>query len=943
MNRRPLLDKWPVLSLSVRQIRVLVMAFTLLGGCIGLIAAGVVLHYQVRAAVEHYAAAFDISSGNAASRLAGSQAMLQRARAAIDDLPLHSSLPPRPAANASVVFFRVSAAQNADGAPDAVRQLADIIAFSWRQTGAAEGQDGNAWLVGLADEPLYVIPQNPLMGRLKVAEADWQQRFGSSMRQALLDPVLLARLAASPDKPVLLTPAHDAFNNAPILRIATLLQSAEHAPVVVGLDLPANHIAPRDPRFAEDFDLVLQDGTRWLPVYNSSPALHNLYQRLSQQQRGLAGQTQWQWVRGPGLELNVLLVAPLGQPDWYAVARIGASRIVADVRSGALTVALFALALVTGLAAWLVWIDRRLLRPTEQQTQRMEESEALNRSIFQTAPVGLLVVERESGVIVEINALAQHYLHLGTACDDLIALCRERMHALPAAAVTEFETVLPDTDHGRVVTVRLIATLAGGKPAKLITLHDTTAIRASETRMKSALAETARANRAKSEFLATMSHEIRTPLNGMLGGIELLGLTPLDPQQRDRLGIIQRSAQALLGTINDVLDFSKIEAGEMVIHPARYNLLELLEDVARSYEPAATAKQLALYLDIDPALPLEIEIDGGRVRQMLNNLLNNAIKFTARGAVRVSAAQMDQTLVLRVIDSGPGIALADQSRLFDPFVQADQSDTRRHDGTGLGLSICKRLAALLGGNITLTSEPGLGACFSLHLPYQAVIGAAAMARPDLNDIRVYTQIADAERHAEVTRWLQAAGALYVDDPRVARVRIIDGRDADDGILPHATIALRQDGPVLLDPGTQPVLCSSLAHLEWLTLVQQLAQAPGATSTASALAPVTASSSPLNGRVLLVEDHLINQTIMRQQLQALGVEVDVVADGAAALAQIGRADYQWVITDIQMPTMDGYEMARRLRAQGVQLPLIAISACVLQDERQRCIEQASTSI
>ncbi|KPC54659.1 ATP-binding protein [Amantichitinum ursilacus] len=938
MNRRALLDKWPALSLSVHQIRVLVMAFTLLGGAIGLVSAGVVLHYQVRAAIEQYASSFDVNSRNAAARLASSQAMLQRARAAIDDLPLHAALPLRPSANASVVF-RVPPVATDPATPDAVRPLADIIAFSWRQTGAAEGQDGNTWLVGQGDAPLYVIPQNPVLGRIKLSDAGWQKHFGDSMRRELGDPALVARLAAAPERTLLLTPAHDAFNNAPVLRIAALLQSPEHAPVVVGLDLPASQIAPADARFGDDFDLILQHGANWLPVKDTSPALRDLYTRLGQQQHGLAQQTQWQWVRGNGLDLNVLLVSPLGQPDWYAVARISASQIASDVRGGAMALALFALVLIAGLSGWLYWIDRTLLRPTEQQSQRVQESEALNRSIFQTAPVGLLVVARESGEVLEINALAQHYLSVGEACTDLIALSRERMRRQPETAVTEFETVLPDGGHGRVVTVRLIATLADAKPAKLITLHDTTAIRASETRMKSALAETARANRAKSEFLATMSHEIRTPLNGMLGGIELLGLTALDVQQRDRLGIIQRSAHALLGTINDVLDFSKIEAGEMTIHPTRCNLLELLEDVARSFEPAATAKRLALYLDIDPALPAEVDIDGGRVRQMLSNLLGNAIKFTARGRIRLSAMQEDQVLILRVIDSGPGIAPVDQARLFDPFVQADQSDTRRYDGTGLGLSICKRLAGLLGGKITLTSEPGLGACFSLYLPWTAVAAQSIAARPDLSGIRVHAALEHSGLYAETTRWLQACGAQCVGPDQDAVVQITDtaATTAPCGNPPVPQIVLSQNGPVLLDRHTQPVQCSSLAHLQLLTLVQQLAQSgdEGALPLAEPAALANVPTAALTGRVLLVEDHLINQTIMRQQLQSLGVAVDVVADGAAALRQIEQQQYDWVITDIQMPTMDGYELARRLRVQGVQLPLIAISACVLQDERQRC--------
>jgi two-component system, sensor histidine kinase RpfC len=524
-------------------------------------------------------------------------------------------------------------------------------------------------------------------------------------------------------------------------------------------------------------------------------------------------------------------------------------------------------------------------------------------------------------------------------------------------------------------------------------------------RLIAAKAAAEEANAAKSRFLAIMSHELRTPLNSFIGMGALFARTNLDTEQRDMLATMRFSAQTLLGLINDLLDLSKLEAGKLQPAIESFALHELLGGVIALLKPQAEAKNLALTLNVDPRLPPVYRGLPLQLRQVLVNLVANAIKFTARGRIALTASYLGQEdaklrLALAVKDEGVGIPPEAQSRIFEVFAQADETVTRRFGGTGLGLAICKQLVELMGGTISVSSEAGRGSTFTVELMLEP--DAAGLARsPDLAGRSLALISPDSEFAASLQalirawrgelRWYAEGEAALADlagekgDTGPAVV-LLDGRDNPLAALSLAhRLGTMSDAEHLILFIAPPRGSDAVAGLGSPQLTAVIEAPVGEAQLASALLSVLASDpsvlddailpplqpaaspstllrpapaapqSPAQPaavpaaralKVLVADDNAANCKILKKILEIAGHQVEVVSDGEEALAALERARFDLALLDINMPDVTGYEVAKLYRMSHVgewRLPIVALTADVTTETERLCREAGMDAV
>lgn len=616
-------------------------------------------------------------------------------------------------------------------------------------------------------------------------------------------------------------------------------------------------------------------------------------------------------------------------------------------------------------ALWLLlWrMDRKVMAPALAEASRVYESEALSQTIIGTASVGLALLSCEDGAPLLQNQVARSLADASpgdAAVPPLYTALIEHARTLPGAD-GEFNWTLQHADQPPLQLQVALATARYREQAVWVcALRDVTAQMELQQTLDNARRDSERAraaaeaaNRAKTAFVATMSHEIRTPLNGILGHLELLARSPLQPAQTERLQRIRLSADSLMAIISDVLDFSKIEAGQLDIDPVRFEVRELIEQATLLYAPEAHKKGVKLFYSIDPTLADACQADAHRIRQIINNLLSNAVKFTESGRITLQAGLGDsvlpgQTLLrLKVVDSGIGMSDAQLAQLFRPFEQGDASVSRRYGGSGLGLALCRQLAQLLGGSIHADSTLGVGSVFTLEVPVQAETDAAPAA-PALAGDAVTLLSAAPEWRQEIGHVLQRWGvALTVIDRPTAlpadaalETLLIFGErrawsEEDERALCQAHACLVRaypSGPLAPEKRADGVHVTSYSSPALLRALQL--ERPGAGTPVPAASP-HASGQVVRGRVLLVEDNPVNRELIQQQLEELGCHVDTAENGQAALALWQSGAWDLVLTDINMPVMDGYQLAQALRSRGETLPVLAVTATALASERERC--------
>ncbi len=490
------------------------------------------------------------------------------------------------------------------------------------------------------------------------------------------------------------------------------------------------------------------------------------------------------------------------------------------------------------------------------------------------------------------------------------------------------------------------------------------------------------AMQAKSAFLATMSHEIRTPMNGVLGMLGLLMDDELSPKQRQYAAAAHGSAEALLSIIDDVLDVSKIDAGKLAIVPADFDVRRMVEEAAEIIAPRAHAKGLELIATVAADVPDVLCGDGGRLRQILVNLAGNAVKFTERGEVTIEVAvaqPIERGIALRftVTDTGIGIPAEVQGSLFQPFVQAEASTTRRYGGTGLGLAICKQLAELMGGEIGLESTAGYGSTFWFTARLRhAEMPSARLPRRALGRLRVLVVDDNASSREMLVGHLASWGMIGIgaaggtDAVQILRAAAGNGMPYDAALIDHhmpgqsgveLIKAMRKDpettsvrtvlltsldlkdqreakgcgaAAIVTKPLRQSLLFDSLAHI----MARTDPKGPGVRNGSGGSAPGAERSS--GARILLVEDNDVNQAVASDILSRLGHDVEVAANGRLAVEAAMQHRYDLILMDCQMPVMDGFEatteIRRRQEVTGGRTPIVAMTANAMQGDRERCL-------
>ncbi len=630
-------------------------------------------------------------------------------------------------------------------------------------------------------------------------------------------------------------------------------------------------------------------------------------------------------------------------------------------------------------------LEGEIAQRKEAETRRKQ---ALNitRTILESMPVGVVVVGKDNR-IRQANTAALALI--GAPGDEEVVNAsypvifgRERKEPSPVFDFGNKMASREDVLIGRngksiPVLTTVLPIKLGDEDVLLESIVDISDRKQKEAALHRAKKAAEAANQSKSEFLANMSHEIRTPMNAILNMCDLVLATDLNVRQRDYLNIQRSASRSLLGILNDILDLSKIEAGKLELEAVPVSIRKLMEEACDMFVEKMRQKKLEFILDIDPQIPPRIMADPLRVRQVMVNLVTNAVKFTEQGEVLVQARVLRSTdlrveILFEVRDTGVGIAPEAQDKLFDTFTQADSTITRKYGGTGLGLAICKKIAGLMSAGMWIKSKPGTGSSFFMKAEFDIVKGATkrawATVPDEIKGKRVLIVESNAAAGRSVKRMVKAFGfeTVEMDSAEGARACLTDPEKTPgldlvllghnppgmDGIGFMADMGDVEDAPEVIMIGNcgrektidrakregisrylnKPVKAGKLFN----TIMESFGHARSMLEDDEDNRDYAGEFS--GARVLLVEDNPVNQLIASEILEFVGIRVDQAENGLEAIESVKKNDYSGVLMDIQMPDMDGYEATRiiRSRLKMEKLPIIAMTALAMGGDRKKCI-------
>ncbi|MGM7919331.1 two-component system sensor histidine kinase RcsC [Yersinia enterocolitica] len=596
-------------------------------------------------------------------------------------------------------------------------------------------------------------------------------------------------------------------------------------------------------------------------------------------------------------------------------------------------------AVVIFTLAWL--FERKMFHPAEDNALRLEEHEQFNRKIVASAPVGISILRISDGTNILSNELAHNYINLLTNED------RERITRIICEQQANFVDVM--TSNNNNLQISFVHSRYRNEDVAICVLVDVSSRVKMEESLQEMAAAAEQASQSKSMFLATVSHELRTPLYGIIGNLDLLQTKELPHGVERLVTAMNNSSGLLLKIISDILDFSKIESEQLKIEPSEFSTVEVITHITANYLPLVVKKRLGLYCFIEADVPRLMLGDAVRLQQVISNLLNNAIKFTDTGCIILQVRVRGYYLEFRVRDTGVGINSREINQLFDPFFQVGTGVQRHFQGTGLGLAICEKLVNLMDGDVEVISELGMGSIFAIRIPLylkgvQHHVQNAVLPKSERWQGKIlWLDIRNARLESYLLDLLSHFGATI---QRYSNEQTLQDQVLICDYLPQINaplstwiqLSIEHIGlPQETRPGYWLLSTSTLLEiiplLDHILLDQRVVE-----DTPLALpAPKTNLDENADLHILVVDDHPINRRLLADQLTALGYRVITANDGLDALAVLNTNSVDIVLTDVNMPNMDGYRLTHRLRELNHNFPVIGVTANALAEGKLRCIE------